>query len=74
MLRASAAENAGLISGVLDNEPGSRRDIVVLNAGAAIFVAGRARSLADGVAQAATSLESGAARAALDAFRKANAS
>jgi anthranilate phosphoribosyltransferase len=63
-----------LISGVLDNEPGSRRDIVVLNAGAAIFVAGRARSLADGVAQAAASLESGAAGAALDAFRKANAS
>jgi anthranilate phosphoribosyltransferase len=70
----TAAENAGLISGVLDNEPGSRRDIVVLNAGAAIFVAGRARSLADGVAQAAASLESGAAGAALDAFRKANAS
>jgi anthranilate phosphoribosyltransferase len=46
----------------------------VFNAGAAIFVAGRASSLADGVARAAVSLESGQARAALDAFRKVNAS
>jgi anthranilate phosphoribosyltransferase len=70
----TAVENAALVTRVLENEPGPRRDIVVLNAGAAIFVAGRASSLADGVARAAASLESGQARAALEAFRKVNAS
>jgi anthranilate phosphoribosyltransferase len=70
----SAMENAALVTRVLDNEPGPRRDVVALNAGAAIFVAGRAESLADGVARAAESLASGRARAALDAFRQVNAS
>jgi anthranilate phosphoribosyltransferase len=42
--------------------------VVLLNAGAALFVAGRADSVADGLAQAAACIDSGAARATLDAM------
>ena len=52
-------ENAALARGILAGEPGPRRDIVLLNAGAALCVAGRAPALAEGVAQAAESIDSG---------------
>jgi anthranilate phosphoribosyltransferase len=65
----TAAENAGLIERLLDGERGPRRDIVLLNAGAGLLVAGRAGSVADGVALAADSLDGGGARRALDALR-----
>ena len=55
---------------VLDNQPGAARDIVVLNAGAAIYVAGLAASLAEGVQQAAQAIASGAARRKLDELIK----
>jgi anthranilate phosphoribosyltransferase len=45
---------------------GPRRDVVLLNAGAALFVAGRAASVRDGIAAAAHGIDSGAARATLD--------
>ena len=54
------------IIGVLDNEPGPARDIVVLNAGAAVYVAGLAGSLKDGMAQADAAIASGEARNRLD--------
>jgi anthranilate phosphoribosyltransferase len=66
----TAEENAALAERVLANEPGPRRDIVLLNAGAAIFVAGRAASLEEGVALAATSLASGRARGVLESLRR----
>jgi anthranilate phosphoribosyltransferase len=47
---------------VLDDQEGPPRDIVVLNAGAAIYAAGIADSIADGIARARASLSSGAAR------------
>jgi anthranilate phosphoribosyltransferase len=50
---------------VLDNVPGPERDIVMLNAGAAIYVAGVADSLAVGVAKAREAIESGRAKAKL---------
>ena len=50
---------------VLDNRPGPALDIVLLNAGAAIYVAGVAESLQQGVNKARTAVESGAARAKL---------
>jgi anthranilate phosphoribosyltransferase len=62
------AENAAVTRAVLDGEPGPRRDLAVLNAGAAIYVAGRADSLAEGVARAAEAIDSGAARAALERY------
>ena len=54
------------IIGVLDNQPGAARDIVVLNAGAAIYVAGLAGSLKDGMARADAAIASGEARNRLD--------
>ena len=44
-----AAENAGIVQGVLDGKPGPARDIVLLNAAAALIVAGRADNLGEGV-------------------------
>jgi len=51
---------------VLANEPGPSRDIVVLNAAAALYVAGVVGSLWDGVAAARDALASGGAKAKLD--------
>ena len=61
-----AAVNAEMVRGVLDGRKGAPRDVVLLNAGAALFVAGRTDSVAAGVKLAATALDSGAARATLD--------
>jgi anthranilate phosphoribosyltransferase len=54
------------LAGVLNNEAGAPRDIVQLNAGAAIYVAGLAGTLKDGVAKAGQVIASGAAKAKLD--------
>src|SRR3954464_1607992 len=61
-----AAESRARVESVLANEPGPSRDIVVLNAAAALYVSGAANSLWDGVAAARDTLASGAARAKLD--------
>jgi len=60
------AASAGLARAVLGGEPGPHRDVVLLNAAAALEVAGRAASLADGLAIAADAIDSGAAAATLD--------
>jgi anthranilate phosphoribosyltransferase len=60
-----AVRNAEALRAVLDGVKGPYRDIVLLNAGAAILVAGKAGSLQDGIAAAAASIDSGKARAAL---------
>ena len=65
----TAAENAAAIESVLDGETGPRRDVVLLNAGAALLVAGHAESLSDGIAAARESLSSGRARGALARLR-----
>ncbi|NEU13899.1 anthranilate phosphoribosyltransferase [Methylobacterium sp. BTF04] len=57
--------NAAALSRVLDGAAGAYRDIAVLNAGAALVVAGTASSLSEGVARAVTAIDSGAARATL---------
>jgi len=65
-LSAIAVENAeqslAMIEAVFADQPGPARDIVRLNAGAAIYAAGLASSLADGVALAAAVISSGKAR------------
>jgi len=61
-----AAYNAAAIRAVLAGEPGPFRDIVLLNAAAALVVGGKAEDLPDGVAQAAESIKSGAAARALE--------
>ena len=69
-------ENATLLRAVIEGERGPRRDIVLANAAAALFVAGIAPSLRDGVAQASAAIDTGAAAqklADLVAFTQANA-
>ncbi len=61
-----AAESKARVEAVLANEPGPSRDIVILNAAAALYVSGVAPSLWDGVALARDALATGAARAKLD--------
>jgi anthranilate phosphoribosyltransferase len=56
---------------VLANREGPARDIVLLNAGAALFAAGVAASIGDGIGRARQALSSGAARARLDAYVEA---
>lgn len=63
---ADPAESVRMIVGVLDDKAGPARDIVMLNAGAAIYVAGLADSLKDGVAAADRAISSGEARNRLD--------
>jgi anthranilate phosphoribosyltransferase len=58
-------ESVEAIRAVLDGEGGPRRDMVLLNAGAAICVGGKAGNIADGVRSAAGSVDSGRAREAL---------
>jgi anthranilate phosphoribosyltransferase len=62
------AENAARLRALFDGERGAYRDIVLLNAGAALMVAGAARDIKDGVAKAAQALDSGAAKAKLEAL------
>jgi anthranilate phosphoribosyltransferase len=58
----NAEENAVLVLEVLAGRPGPRRDIVLVNAAAALVAAGRAANWRDGVALAVRSIDSGAAR------------
>jgi anthranilate phosphoribosyltransferase len=62
------AHSLELVCGVLQNRPGPARDIVALNAGAAIYAAGLAENIKEGVAHALDVIESGAARDKLDAL------
>jgi anthranilate phosphoribosyltransferase len=66
-----AAENASIIVAVLCGETGPRRDVVLLNAGAALLASGRVKRLADGIGLAASTIDSGRARALLDRLRQA---
>jgi len=63
-----ANESLGRVRAVLANEAGPARDIVALNAGAALYASGVATSLKDGVQRALAAIASGAARAKLDAL------
>jgi anthranilate phosphoribosyltransferase len=65
-----AAESRARVEGVLAGEPGPARDVVVLNAAAALYVSGVANSLWDGVALARDAIASGGARAKLDQLVK----
>jgi anthranilate phosphoribosyltransferase len=63
---ADAQESLAIIRGVLEDAPGPARDIVQLNAGAAIYAAGVAGTLAEGVERAGEAIASGEARNRLD--------
>jgi anthranilate phosphoribosyltransferase len=67
-----ASANADRIGRVLAGEPGAARDIVLLNAGAALLVAGRAPTVRDGLAMAADAIDSGRAAATLASLVRAS--
>jgi len=62
------AENAVIVRAILAGEPGPRRDIALLNAGAAIYAAGRADTLAGGVQAARAAVDEGSAERVLEAY------
>ena len=65
----SFTENAKLVEGVLRGEPGVRRDVVLLNAGAALLVAGVVDQLEEGIEKAAFVVDAGLATELLTALR-----
>lgn len=64
----SITESVTLLQNVLANQPGAARNIVILNAGAAIYAAGLAENLTDGLTQAEQVLSNGAAQEKLTAW------
>lgn len=64
----SAQQSLDIIKAIFAGQQGAARDIVVLNAGAAIYAADLAQSLADGIKQAQTIIDSGKAQDKLDAL------
>ncbi|RYZ13271.1 MAG: anthranilate phosphoribosyltransferase [Alphaproteobacteria bacterium] len=68
----SVAENAESLKRVLGGEAGAFADLVAVNAGTAIMVAGLSDTIVDGIAKARGSISSGKATAALDALRRAS--
>jgi anthranilate phosphoribosyltransferase len=65
----NAAENAVLMERLLAGERGPRRDIVLLNAGASLLIAGRAPDLVSGISLAAAAIDDGKVAATLSALR-----
>lgn len=64
----SPEESLSMVKTVLDDQPGPARDIVILNAGAAIYVAGIASSLSEGMEKAKETISSGKAKEKLAAL------
>ena len=64
----SPAKSLEMMHSVLNGEPGPAREIVLLNAGASIYVAGLADDLRDGIAQARQSIDSGNAKTRLEHY------
>lgn len=62
-------ENAGIVLSVLQGEPGPRRDMVLLNAAAALVAAGRAADFPDGITQAAEAIDAGRALEKLEEMK-----
>ncbi len=63
-----ASENARILTDVLSGEKGSHREIVLLNSGAAIYTAGKAGSIQEGITEAKRSVDSGCAMGKLNAL------
>lgn len=61
-------ENAAITRAILSGEKGPKRDAVLMNAGAALYIGGKADSMADGIKLAAELIDSGAAMKTLEAF------
>ena len=59
-------QNAKALTALLDGAPGPYRDVVLYNGAGALVVAGKAKSLTDGVALAADAIDAGRAKATLE--------
>ncbi len=68
------ADNAAIVRAVLDGETGARRDVVLINAAAALWVAGAAGDLEEGLVMARESIDSGEARGRLERLVRATTS
>ncbi len=64
----SVDESRQMILAVLENQPGPALNIVALNAGAALYVAGAAKTMESGIEKAKKAIASGGARQKLDDF------
>ncbi len=67
---AEPSANAALVEGVLRGEPGARRDVVLLNAGAAMVAAGSVETIGEGIDRAALTVDAGLAAELLVALRR----
>jgi anthranilate phosphoribosyltransferase len=65
---ANPNESRAMVLEALDGTPGTPREIVTLNAGVALYTAGIAASIGEGIARAREAIASSAARAKLDQF------
>ena len=65
---STVEESKAMIQAVLDNQPGPAHNIVAMNAGAAIYVAGLAKSLRAGIERASQAIKSGAAKQKMEEF------
>ena len=70
LLGGSAIENAQSIEAVLQGVSGPKQDIVLLNSGLALYLAGKAHTIEEGIAQAQRSIGSGSALQMLEKLRK----
>ncbi len=70
MAGGDAMFNAAIAERILDGEMGAYRDLVLLNAGLRVFLAERAKTIAEGIERAREAIDSGAARAKLELLRK----
>lgn len=68
----SPEENAAITRAILAGEPGHRRNTVLMNAGAALYIGGKASSMAEGILLAGELIDSGKALATLNAFQAAS--
>ena len=71
IMGGDAAANADIAEAVLGGENGPKRDIVLLNTGACLYIAGKVDTIAEGVALAAQTIDSGAAVRKLNALVQA---
>jgi anthranilate phosphoribosyltransferase len=70
LVSTTPEQSASITRDIFNGAKGPRRDIVLLNSGAGLYVAGKAASLAQGVSMAAELIDSGKAAAKLDEFIK----
>ncbi len=70
LVGGTPAENAQITHDILAGKPGPKRDAVLMNAGAAIYMAGKAETIQDGIDMARNMIDSGKAAAQLEKFVK----